>query len=119
MEAAQLTREAIDGPWLEGGGGWRDQATRCWIAASTPEAEPVLWDQYLEGALRSYRRHGLEWVLDLDAIRDGADTAMFFAAAIAFHSRSLRQPKPSRTIRMRNGRAFDTGRGPYQKRDEG
>ena len=80
MEAAQLTRGAIDGPWLEGGGGWRDQATGCWIAASTPEAEPYLWDQYLEGALRSYRRHGLEWVLDLDAVRDGADTTIFFAA---------------------------------------
>lgn len=80
MEAAQLASEAIDGWWVEGGAGWRDEATGCWIAASTPEAEPDLWDQYLEGALRSYRRHGLEWVLDLDAVRDGADTTLFFAA---------------------------------------
>ena len=80
MEAVQLTGSAIDGPWLEGGSGWRDQATGCWITASTPQAEPDLWDQYLEGALSSYRRHGLEWVLDLDAIRDGGDTALFFAA---------------------------------------
>jgi hypothetical protein len=34
----------------------------------------------LEGALNSYRRHGLEWVLDVDAVRGGADTALFFAA---------------------------------------
>ena len=80
MEAAHLTDSAIDGLWLEGGSGWRDQATGCWIAASTPQAEPDLWDQYLKGALRSYRRHGLEWVLDLDAIQDGADTTLFFAA---------------------------------------
>lgn len=80
MEAAHLSGGAIDGPWLDRGSGWRDQATGCWIAASTPEAEPELWDQYLKGALRSYRRHGLEWVLDIDAVRDGADTTLFFAA---------------------------------------
>jgi hypothetical protein len=80
MEAAQLTREAIDGSSLESGAGWRDQATGCWVVASTPQAEPDLWDQYLEGALHSYRRHRLEWVLDFDAIRDGADTTLFFAA---------------------------------------
>lgn len=80
METAHLTGEATDGAWLAGGAGWWDQATGCWIAASTPEAEPDLWEQYLDGALQSYRRHGLEWVLDLDAIRGGADTALFFAA---------------------------------------
>ncbi|OBH04118.1 hypothetical protein A5696_05495 [Mycobacterium sp. E2699] len=79
MEAAQLT-SGFDGVSLGAGAGWRDQATGCWVAASTPEAEPELWDQYLDGALRSYRRHGLEWVLDLDAVRDGADTTLFFAA---------------------------------------
>ncbi len=80
MAAAQLTGAAIEGSWLEGGAGWRDQATGCWVAASTPEADPDLWEQYLDGAFQSYRRHGLEWVLDVDAVRDGADTALFFAA---------------------------------------
>lgn len=79
MEAAQLNGSAILGPWSEGGSGWRDEATGCWVAAATPQSEPELWDQYLEGALHSYRRHGLEWVLDVDAIRDGADTTLFFA----------------------------------------
>jgi hypothetical protein len=54
--------------------------TGCWIAACTPGSEPKLWDQYLDGALRSYRQHGLDWVLDVDAIRDGAGTTLFFAA---------------------------------------
>ncbi|HUH72306.1 MAG TPA: hypothetical protein VLZ05_27685 [Mycobacterium sp.] len=80
MEAVQLTGTSIDGSRLDEGSGWWDQATGCWIAVSTPEVAPDLWEQYLKGALRSYRRHGLEWVLDLDAIRDGADTALFFAA---------------------------------------
>jgi hypothetical protein len=59
---------------------WRDQATGCLITVATPHAEPDLWDQYLKGARRSYRRHGLERVLDFDAIEDGSDTALFFAA---------------------------------------
>src|SRR5947209_10072110 len=80
MEAAQLTNEAIGGSWLGSGAGWRDQATGCWVAASTPQADPELWDRYLDGALRSYRRHGLEWMLDLDAVRDRADTTLFSAA---------------------------------------
>lgn len=80
MEATQLAGGVTAGPWLVDWSCWRDQATGCWIAASTPEAEPDLWEQYLDGALHSYRRHGLEWVLDLDAVRDGTDTALFFAA---------------------------------------
>jgi hypothetical protein len=80
MRAAHLTDSTIDGLWLEGASGWRDEATGCWITVATPHAEPDLWDQYLKGARRSYRRHGLERVLDLDAIQDGADTTLFFAA---------------------------------------
>ena len=80
MQAAHLTDRVVDGPWLRGASRWRDQATGCWVTASTPEAEPELWAQYLDGAFQSYRRHGLEWVLDVDAVREGADTALFFAA---------------------------------------
>lgn len=80
MEAAQLAVRATDDSWLGSTAAWLDEATGCCITASTPRAEPELWDQYLEGALNSYRRHGLEWVLDVDAVRGGADTALFFAA---------------------------------------
>lgn len=79
MEAAQLAGTVIDEPWSDTGFGWRDHATGCWVTASTPDGAPELWNQFLRGALRSYRKHGLDWVLDLDAIRDGADTALFFA----------------------------------------
>ncbi len=80
MKAVQTAARVLDGPWLHSGTGWLDQATGCWIAVSTPHSEPELWDRYLDGAARSYREHGLEWVLNLDAIRDGADTSLFFAA---------------------------------------
>ncbi len=79
MEAVHLTAGAMDVAWPVNGSGWRDQATGCWVAASTPEAEPALWHRYLEGAQQSYQRHGLDWVLDFDAIKDGDGTALFFA----------------------------------------
>ncbi|MBW0017198.1 MAG: hypothetical protein JO236_06610 [Mycobacterium sp.] len=80
MRAVQMRGRSDDNIWLDRRTGWRDQATGCRICVCTPEAEPRLWAQYLDGALRSYRRHGVESVLDFDAIRDGGDTALFFAA---------------------------------------
>jgi hypothetical protein len=80
MEAVHFRGTTIDELWLDAGSGWRDQTTGCWISACTPAAEPDRWDQYLKGALQSYRRYGVECALDVDAIRDGADTALFFAA---------------------------------------
>jgi hypothetical protein len=80
MEAAELAGRMTDGPWPESGSRWRDEATGCWITAATPAAEPDLWDRYLQGALDSYRRHGLDWVLDVAAVRRAADTTLFFAA---------------------------------------
>ena len=80
MEATQLEARVFGDSCSESGSGWRDHATGCWVVASTPAAEPALWNQYLQGALDSYRLHGLDWVLDLDTIADGADTALFFSA---------------------------------------
>ena len=80
MEALDFTARPVGSLWLDRESGWRDQATGCWIAACTPAAEPDLWDQYLQGALQSYRRYGVECALALDEIRDGGDTALFFAA---------------------------------------
>jgi hypothetical protein len=80
MEAVRIPGGSVDNLSFDSGSGWRDQTTGCWISACTPEAEPALWAQYLDGALKSYRRHGVESVLDIDAIRDGGDTAWFFTA---------------------------------------
>lgn len=59
---------------------WHDETTGCWMLAATPAALPHLWQEFLDGAHRSYRRHGVECALDVDAIADGHDTAAFFVA---------------------------------------
>jgi hypothetical protein len=80
MGMIHFTGGSTDELLLDNGSGWRDATTGCWISVSTPEAEPQLWEQYLEGAFNSYRRHGVESAIDVDAIRHGTDTALFFAA---------------------------------------
>ena len=39
---------------------WWDRETDCTLVVSTPWAEPELWDEFIEGALCSYRKHGVE-----------------------------------------------------------
>jgi hypothetical protein len=58
---------------------WWDSDAECTVVLSRPAADPQLWEEYLRGAQRSYQNHGVERALDVDAIRDGADTAMFWA----------------------------------------
>lgn len=57
---------------------WRDPDTGCTLVMATPEAEPRLWHDYLRGAQRSYRKFGVEDALQLDFVRSGHDTALFF-----------------------------------------
>ena len=61
---------------------WEPDA-ECTLVLSAPTADPDLWKDYLRGAERSYRKHGVERALDLAAVRDGADTALFWAAVDA------------------------------------
>lgn len=58
---------------------WWDPDADCTMVLATPDADPALWAEYLRGAEQSYRRHGVERALDVGAIRDGSDTAMFWA----------------------------------------
>src|ERR1700676_4584570 len=59
---------------------WWDSDAECTLVLAQPSADPDLWTEYLEGARRSYRAHGVERALDFDAVRNGADTILFFAA---------------------------------------
>jgi hypothetical protein len=59
---------------------WRDTDTDCTIVLAQPDLEPELWEQYLDGAVRSYRKHGVECALDLESFRDGRDTTLFYTA---------------------------------------
>jgi hypothetical protein len=59
---------------------WWDSDAECTLVLSQPSIDPDLWTEYLEGAQRSYRKHGVECALDVDAIRSGDDTVLFWAA---------------------------------------
>jgi hypothetical protein len=59
---------------------WWDPDTECTLVASMPEAAPQLWDEYVDGARDSYRRHGVERALDLESPRNPADSSLFLAA---------------------------------------
>jgi hypothetical protein len=58
---------------------WWDSDSEATMVLSTPDVDPGLWTEYLQGADQSYRRHGVEDALDIAAISDGHDTAMFWA----------------------------------------
>jgi hypothetical protein len=58
---------------------WRDPDLDCTLVVSQPSTDRDLWVEYARGAQRSYRKHGVECALDLDALETGADTIMFFA----------------------------------------
>lgn len=59
---------------------WHDPDTDCTLMVSQPSTDPALWSEYSLGAQHSYRKHGVECALDLDALHTGVDTVMFFAA---------------------------------------
>lgn len=59
---------------------WWDPEAECTLVMSQPSLDRDLWIEYLHGAERSYRKHGVECALDAAAIQDGENTAMFWAA---------------------------------------
>ena len=58
---------------------WWDSDSSATMVLSTPELDRTLWRDYLAGAERSYERFGVQAALDVAAISDGVDTAMFWA----------------------------------------
>lgn len=58
--------------------GYRDPASSHEVVITTPSADPQLWQEYLAGAQRSYRAHGVERALDLEQIRDGRTSSLLF-----------------------------------------
>jgi hypothetical protein len=58
---------------------WWDAASECTLVLTQPAVDRDLWQEYLRGAERSYRKHGVERALDVAAIRNGHDTVVFWA----------------------------------------
>lgn len=59
---------------------FRDMHSGHAFQVTTPEAHPDLWQRYLAGAQRVYRRFGVESALEYESVADGRSTALFFAA---------------------------------------
>ncbi len=78
MTITPLEAATCDGFLLREGLGWRDKETNCTLVVSQPSADPGLWREYGLRAQHSYRGHGVESALDLDALKTGTDTVMFF-----------------------------------------
>src|SRR5689334_3831063 len=57
---------------------WWDSDAECTVAICRPADNDALWQQYLVGAERSYRSHGIEAAIDIDAIRRSCDTSLFW-----------------------------------------
>ncbi len=57
---------------------WRDSEINCTLAVAQPSTDPELWSEFVAGAYCSYRKRGVEGVLDVDVMRSGSDTVMFF-----------------------------------------
>lgn len=79
-----------------------DPESECTIVFAQPAVERDLWIDYVRGAYRSYRKHGVERALDMDALQTGDDT-LIFAACVNDAGRVV---------------AGLRGRGPYQSADE-
>ncbi|MDX1884777.1 hypothetical protein [Mycolicibacterium sp. 120270] len=66
-------------PSLTGRISWFDSDTACTMVVSTPSADPALWADFVEGASRSYQKHGIERALDLPSLLDERNTQLFHA----------------------------------------
>jgi hypothetical protein len=62
---------------LRQGFSWYDPDVDGTLIVSQPSTDPDLWAEYSAGAVRSYRKHGVESALDAEALKTGADTIMF------------------------------------------
>lgn len=80
MTVPQLSvnRPVINIP-LHEGISWFDSDTSCTMVVSTPSADPALWADFVDGAARSYHKHGIERALEMDSLRDEANTQLFHA----------------------------------------
>ena len=69
-----FTSTGVDGALMS----WWDADAECTVAIARPSDNDALWQEYLDGAERSYRTHGIGAAIDVDAIRRSGDTTLFW-----------------------------------------
>ena len=79
MTTASLATANIDEFSLREPLSWRDPDIDCTLVIAQPATDRNLWEEYALGARESYQKHGVECALDADALRTGADTALFLS----------------------------------------
>jgi hypothetical protein len=79
MTAISLDTIAADAFRLPERLSWGDSDTDCTLVVSQPSTDPALWAEYALGAQLNYRKHDVDCALDVEALRNGADTIMFLA----------------------------------------
>ncbi len=57
---------------------WWDSDAECTVRIATPSEDEALWNDYLAGAERSYRKQGVGAAIDAEAIRRSGDTTLFW-----------------------------------------
>src|SRR6187455_594344 len=55
-----------------------DPDAECTVKIARPSDDDELWREYLAGAERSYRKHGVGAAIDVEAIREAGDTTVFW-----------------------------------------
>ncbi|QLY32537.1 hypothetical protein [Nocardia huaxiensis] len=59
---------------------FHDAQSGCTFLVGTPQADPTLWADFMDGALAVYRHYGAEDALEYDAVIDGRSTTLFCVA---------------------------------------
>ncbi|AYF72952.1 hypothetical protein D7D52_02680 [Nocardia yunnanensis] len=68
------------GQWAEDSPGYRDELSGCSFLICTPRSHPELWQQFMDGALASYRRFDVQEALAYETAIDGCSTTVFVVA---------------------------------------
>lgn len=68
-----LAPTGVDGALVS----WWDADAECTVAIARPADNDALWQEFLAGAERSYRRHGIDGAIDVEAIHHSGDTTLF------------------------------------------
>jgi len=78
MNVVELPRTFASAGVASASMSWWDPDAECTVKIARPSDDDELWREYLAGAERSYRKHGVGAAIDVEAIREAGDTTVFW-----------------------------------------